>query len=169
MRRIALIVNVLSLLAAWALATQVWAATTVIESQTRLAVSGLEAYPQLPFLLMTGILILWVSRYLSSVFSKFLTTAVAVLLFATASPVWFESASGSLSILSPQISKATGVSDWLGQSGLIQNSFYNHLAADSFVIALIFWFVSLVLLLWVRRHGESKNVFVTRIDNLPSW
>lgn len=161
--------NLAALTGSWALASQVWAATTVIESQTRLVISGLDAYPQLTFLLLTGLLILWLTRYLNSVFSKFLTTAVVVLLFATVSPVWFESASGSLSILSPQISKATGVSDWLGQSELIQNDFYNHLVADFFVIAIIFWFVSLIFLLWSHRAGESKNEFVTRIDKLPSW
>lgn len=161
--------NLVSLLSAWALASQVWATSTILESQTRLAISGLDAYPQLTFLLLTGLLILWLTRYLHSVFSKFLTTAVVVLLFATASPVWFESASGSLSILSPLISKATGVSDWLGQSDLIGDSSYNHVVADSFVIALIVWLLSLFFLLWSKRPGESKNEFVTRIDKLPSW
>lgn len=169
MRKIALLVNLVSLIAAWVLGTQVWATTTVIESQTRISISGLDAYPQLTFLLLTGLLILWLTRYLNSVFSKFLTTAVVVLLFATASPVWFDSAAGSLSILGPQISKATGVSDWLGQSELIHNSLYNHIVADSFVITLIFWFSSLFILLWTKRAGESKKEFVTRIDKLPSW
>lgn len=169
MRRVALLVNLASLIAAWVLAAQVWASTTVNESQARLSISGLDAYPQLTFLMLTGLLILWLARYLNSIFSKFLTSAVVVLLFATASPVWFESASGSLSILGPQIAKATGVSDWIGQSDLIHSSFYNHIVADSFVIALILWFASLVLILWLKRAGESKKEFVTRIDNLPSW
>lgn len=169
MRKIAILVNLVALLVSWVLASQVWAAATIVESQTRLSISGLDAYPQLTFLLLTGLLILWLTRYLNSVFSRFLTTAVVVLLFATASPVWFESASGSLAILGPQISKATGVSDWLGQSELIHDSFYNHVIADSFVIALIAWFLSLVLLLWSKRTGETKKEFVTRIDKLPSW
>lgn len=169
MRRLALLVNLASLIGSWILASQVWAAATVTVTQTRLEISGLDAYPQLSFLLLTGLLILWLSRYLNSIFSKFLTTAVVFLLLATASPVWFESASGSLAILGPQIAKATGVSDWLGQSELIQGGFYNHTIADSFVIALILWFLSLVFLLWTKRAGESKKEFVTRIDNLPSW
>ncbi len=164
-----MILNLASLIAGWVLASQVWAATTVVESGSRLTISGLDAYPQITFLLLTGLLILWLSRYLNSLFSKFLTTAVVVLLLATASPIWFESASGSLNILMPQISKATGVSDWLGQSELIRGSSYGHTAADGFVVTLIVWFISLTVLLWTNRVGESKKEFVTRIDKLPSW
>jgi len=169
LRRIALAINAVSVIAAWFFASQEWAATTVIESQNRITVSGLDAYPQITFILLTGVLILWLTRYLNSLFSRFLTTAVVVLLFATASPTWFESASGSLSILSPQISKATGVSDWLGQSELIQASVYNHFAADLFVVFLIAWFVSLVVLLWMRQRNQKATNLVTRIDKLPSW
>ena len=169
MRRISILVNLVSILFAWIFASQVWASTTVIESQSSLSVSGLDAYPQITFILLTGILVLWLTRYLNSLFAKFLTTAVVILLFATASPTWFESASGSLSILSPQISKSTGVSDWLGQSELIQNSIYNHLSADLFVISLISWFASLVIILWSKKKGQKDNNLATRIDNLPSW
>ncbi|MEY3856169.1 MAG: hypothetical protein RJA45_639 [Actinomycetota bacterium] len=169
MRRISILINVVSILLAWMFASQVWASTTVIESQTGLSVSGLDAYPQISFILLTGVLVLWLTRYLNSLFAKFLTTAVVILLFATASPTWFESASGSLSILSPQISKSTGVSDWLGQSELIQNSSYNHLSADLFVISLISWFISLLIILWSKKKGQKDTNLATRIDNLPSW
>lgn len=169
MRRIAVLANLLSVILAWIFASQVWASTTVSESQNRLSVTGLDAYPQVTFILLTGLLMLWLSRYLNSLFSKFLTSAVSLLLFATASPIWFESASGSLSILRSQISKATGVSDWLGQSDLIESSVYNHFAADMFVIFIITWLVSLFLLLWLRRSGENKANLATRIDKLPSW
>ena len=169
LRRIALPLNLIALIVAWIFASQTWASTIVSESQTTLSISGLDAYPQITFILLTGLLILWVSKYLGSIFGKFLTTAITVLLFATASPVWFESASGSFSILSPQISKVTGVSDWLGQSDLIKNSQYNHLAADSFVIFLIIWLISLIYLLWSKPKGKARAEFVTRIDKLPSW
>jgi hypothetical protein len=169
MRRISFLANLSSTFLAWVFASQVWASTSIIESQNRLSVTGLDAYPQVAFILLTGVLILWLTRYLNSLFAKFLTSAVVILLFATASPTWFESASGSLSILSPQISKATGVSDWLGQSDLITNSSYNHLAADCFVISLIIWFVSLLALLWLRKKDQPVSNLATRIDNLPSW
>lgn len=169
LRRIALPLNLIALIAAWALASQAWASTTITETQTEISISGLDAYPQITFILLTGLLILWVSKYLGSIFGKFLTSAVTFLLFATATPIWFESASGSLAILSPQISKLTGVSDWLGQSELIQDSQYDHLAADSFVIALIVWLVTLIYRLWSRPKGQAKTEFVTRIDKLPSW
>ncbi len=169
MRRIFLAINLVSLVLTWAFSSQIWASSTIAESGNRLVISGLDAYPQITFILLTGILILWLTRYLNSLFARFLTSAVTLLLFATASPIWFESASGSLAILSPQISKATGISDWLGQSELLQDSFYNHLAADLFVIALISWFASLIFLLWARRPGEKTANLVTRIDKLPSW
>ena len=169
MRRISFLLNLGSTFSAWIFASQVWASTTVIESQTRLSVTGIDAYPQITFILLTGLLILWLTRYLNSLFAKFLTSAIVILLFATASPTWFESASGSLSILSPQISKSTGVSDWLGQSELIQNSSYNHLSADLFVISLISWFISLLIILWSKKKGQKDTNLATRIDNLPSW
>jgi hypothetical protein len=169
MRRIVVFLNLVALIAAWVLASQTWAATTVIDTQNRLSISGLDAYPQLSFLLITGLLILWLTRYLNSVFSKFLTSAVVVLLMATSSPVWFDSAAGSVSILNQEISKVTGVSDWLGQSTLIEKSYYNHFMADVFVISLMIWCTTLVYILWSKRPGESKKEFVTRIDKLPSW
>lgn len=169
MKRIALLVNLVSIVGAWLAASQIWASATITESQTRLSVTGLDAYPQIAFILLTGLLIIWLTRHLNSLFAKFLTTAVVTLLLATASPTWFESASGSLTILSPQISKSTGVSDWLGQSELIEDSVYNHVAADFFVICIVAWFISLVLLLWASKQGEKSSNLVTRIDNLPSW
>lgn len=169
MRRIVLLVNIFSLLSAWLCASQTWASADIIESGKTVSTSGLEGYPQLAFLLATGILILWLSRYMNSVFSKFLTSAVVVFLIAAASPVWFDSASGSLSILGGQISKLTGVSDWLGQGDLLKNTFFNHLMADLFVIATIFWFLSLLFLIWAGKPGQERKEFVTRIDNLPSW
>lgn len=168
-RRIALFLNLVSLALAWFFSSQTWASTTISETQTQVSISGLDAYPQITFILLIGLLMLWVSRYLNSIFGKFIASSVTFLLFATASPVWFESASGSLAILSSQISKLTGVSDWLGQSELIKGSFYNHIAADSFVILLIVWLVSFLIILWSRPKGRAKAEFVTRIDKLPSW
>lgn len=169
LHRVALLTNITTLVSSWIWSSQIWASAIVSESQTEVSITGLAAYPQVSFLLLTGVLILWLSKYMNSVFSKFITTAVIVLLVSAASPVWFESASGSLSILSPEIAKVTGVSDWLGQTELIISSFYNHVAADFFVIALILWFATLVIFIWSNKPGQVKKQFVTRIDNLPSW
>lgn len=169
MRRLLLLINLSALAVAWFFASQNWAFATISETGLVLSISGLDAYPQLTFLMLTGVLLLWLSRYLNSLFSKFLSSAVSVLLFATSSPVWFESASGSVSVLSPQIAKATGVSDWLGQSELIQEISYNHFAADFFIVALVLWFVSLVWLIWSEGSTGKSKKLVTRIDNLPSW
>ncbi len=168
-RRISLLINLATLVSSWILSSQVWASAVVSEAQTEVSITGMAAYPQVSFLLLTGVLILWLMKYLNSVFSKFITTAVVVLLVSAASPVWFESASGSLSILRPEIAKVTGVSDWLGQTELINGSFYNHFAADFFVLALILWFATLVIYIWSNKPGQQKKQFVTRIDNLPSW
>ncbi|MFM2384833.1 MAG: hypothetical protein RL166_707 [Actinomycetota bacterium] len=169
MRRFTLLINISSLVIAWYFASQQWATATISETGQVLAISGLDAYPQLSFLMLTGLLLLWLSRYLNSLFSKFLASAVSVLLLATSSPIWFESASGSASILSPQIAKATGVSDWLGQAELIEKVVYNHIAADFFIIALIIWFGSLVWFVWSASATEKAKKLVTRIDNLPNW
>lgn len=169
MRRLGFLVNVVSLVACWFFASQTWASATIIETDQTLTISGLDAYPQLTFLLVTGLLVIWISKYLNSLFSKFLTTAVIVLLLATSAPVWFDSAAGSISILAPQIAKATGVSDWLGQSELLARTSFDHLSADMFVLGLIFWFLSIVWLIWSPRIGEKSEKLVTRIDKLPTW
>lgn len=168
-RRVAFLINIATFVCSWILSSQIWASAIVSESQTEVSMTGMAAYPQVSFLLLTGVLILWLTNYLNSVFSKFITSAVVVLLVSAASPVWFESASGSLSILKPEIAKVTGVSDWLGQTDLINSSFYNHFAADFFVITLILWFVTLVIYIWSNKPGQKDKQFVTRIDNLPSW
>ena len=159
----------ISVLAMWIFASQVWAESDIVDSGTRVSISGLSAYPQLTFILLAWSVILFIGRYVKSVFGKFLMSAISILLFATAAPVWFESASGSLAILSPQIAKAVGVSGWLSQEPLLTNPFYNHLAADLFVIALVSGLISSLLFLWLGFGRASSNVFATRIDNLPRW
>lgn len=169
LRRIALIVNLGTFVTAWILSSQTWASAVINETEIEVLISGNSAYPQIAFLLLTGILIIWLTKYLNSFFSKFLITAVTVLLVASASPVWFESASGSLSVLRPEIAKVTGISDWLGQSSIIKSSYYNHFAADFFVLALILWFISIIIFIWSSKPEQKGKQFVTRIDNLPSW
>lgn len=168
-RRIALLLNLVFIAASWICASQVWATVTLIDSQETLSISATEAYPQLVVVFCAGLLVTWVSRYLEAVFARFLGSAIVLFLFAAAAPVWFDSAAGSLNILSPQITKRTGVNDWLGQSELITNSTYNHLASDIFILVLIGWLLSSVTLLWSRRTGSNSPKFATRIDNLPSW
>lgn len=169
MRRLFLVTNLLSIGVAWFSASQIWASATISETGQLVSISGLDAYPQVTFLLLTGVLIVWLTRYLTSLFSKFLASAVAVLLAATSAPIWFESAAGSISILTPQIAKLTGVSDWLGQSELIELIVYNHLFSDTFILTLIFWFFSVLGLIWAPRASSKSDKLVTRIDNLPSW
>lgn len=169
MRRMVVTVFAGSVIAMWVLASQVWAESDIIESGTRISITGLAAYPQLTFILVAWTIILAIGRYIKSVFGKFLISAISILLFATAAPVWFESASGSMAILSPQISKVTGVSDWVSQGELLTNSFYNHLSADLFVIALIIGFTSSLVFLWMGLTRRDPLTFATRIDNLPRW
>lgn len=169
LRRIIILSNLFSLAAAWYFASQPWASITIIESKKFISVSGAEAYQQLSFVLLTGLLILWLSRYLNSSFLKFLTSSIVIFLLAAASPVWFDSASGSVSILNPQIAKVTGISDWSGQVELIENANFNHFAADMFIISLIVWSLSLIFVLWSKKPGQNAKQFVTRIDKLPEW
>jgi hypothetical protein len=169
MRRVIILIYFFAVLVCWITGSQTWASATIIETGQRVTISGIDAYPQLTFLLLTGLLIVWLSRYLNSLFSKFLTTAVVVLLLATSAPVWFESAAGSMSILSPQIAKATGVSDWLGQSDLLEKASFDHFSADVFVTGLILWLISTLWLIWSPRNAEGSKKLVTRIDKLPTW
>jgi hypothetical protein len=170
LRRFSIIVFLAAVTASWVTASQVWASALIAESRLEVFSSAIDGYPQLSFVLLTWVLIFWLIRYLKSVFTRFLVSAVLVLLFATLFPVWFDSASGSLTILSGQIAKKTGVSDWEGQRALLASSEFNHLSADVFVIAVVAAFLSLLLLIWLPKvKGENSSKFVTRIDNLPSW
>lgn len=154
----------------WITASQVWARAVIAESQAEVTSTAIDGYPQLTFVLITWVLIFWLIRYLKSVFSQFLVSAVMVLLFSTLFPVWFDSASGSLTILAGSIAKKTGVSDWEGQRLLLATSEFNHLAADVFVISIVAAFVALLFLIWLpRNRSGNTSRFVTRIDNLPSW
>ena len=168
MRRIALITQVASIVFLWVFGSQVWAEATVTEQAKLIQISGLEAYPQLTIGMVVWLLIAFVSKYIKSLFGKFIISAASVLIVATMSPIWFESASGSMTILGPQISKLTGVSDWGSQVALISNENYNHLAADLFVILLVVCFASTLIRIW-QRNGEKGAVPLTRIDQLPKW
>lgn len=169
LRRVALIANLAFIAAAWFCASQVWASAVIFDTQEAVSISATEAYPQLIIVFSAGILLVWISRYLEAVFARFISSAVVLFLFAAAAPVWFDAASGSLNILATQITKKTGVSDWIAQSELITKSFYNHLASDIFILALIGWLISAITLLWTRKAGSASPKFATRIDKLPSW
>jgi hypothetical protein len=168
-RRISLVTSAVFLGLAWILAAQVWASAVVTESGIRIKISGIDSYPQLTFIFFTGLIMLWLSRYMNSVFTQFITSAVLALLLSTTLPILFDAASSSIQILGPQISKLSGVSDWLGQSELLSTPFYNSFASDLTLVSLGLWFVSAVTYLWAPKQGQKRKEFTTRIDNLPSW
>jgi preprotein translocase subunit SecG len=163
------VLNLVSIGVGWIFASQIWAKATLLDNAKTVSVSGVDAYPQLTFIFCIGLLMLWLMRYFNSVFTKFLANAVLALMLSTSLPVLFDSASSSLQILSPQISKVAGISDWLGQAELIKSSTYNNLAADVTVIALGIWFITSIALLWATKPGQTDKDFVTRIEKLPSW
>ena len=169
LRRLAIIFNLIFLAASWFCASQIWASAVITDSQELVSISATEAYPQLVIVFTAGLLLIWISRYLEAVFARFLGSAIVLFMFSTAAPVWFDSAAGSLNILSSLISKKTGVSDWYSQISLISDTYYNHIASDVFILVLIGWLISAITLLWTRRIGSTAPKFSTRIDNLPSW
>ena len=170
LRKSANIAFLVATVVCWITSSQVWATAVIAESQAEVSNTAIEGYPQLTFVLITWVLTFWLIRYLKSVFSQFLVSAVSLLLFSTLFPIWFDSASGSITILSGLIAKKTGVSDWEGQRLLLASSEFNHLAADGFVISIVVAFVALLFLIWLPKNsGEKTPRFVTRIDNLPSW
>lgn len=169
LRRIAVSLNLIFIASSWVCASQVWASATIRDSGEVITMTASDAYPQLVVVFTAGILLVWISRYLEAVFARFLGSAIVLFLFAAVAPVWFDAAAGSLNILSPTITKKTGVSDWLSQAELISNSSYNHLASDVFILMMIGWLFAAMTLLWTRRPGSSAPKFATRIDNLPSW
>ncbi len=168
-RRYALLLNLLCILAMFLLGSQVWASATVTESMKVVQISGLEAFPQLSVILVAWLLIVFISRYTKSLFGRFILSAVLMLLFATATPVWFESAAGSLAILGPQIGAITGVGDWNAQASLISNSNFNHLFADFFIISLIVSLGLSLYAIWTSPSGAAAKNLTTRIDRLPKW
>ena len=153
----------------WLLASQVWASATFTESSTAISVSAIEAYPQLTLIFVAWLLIIFIARYTKSLFGRFILSAVQVLLFSTAAPIWFESASGSLNILRDSITAKTGISDWQAQLQLISQTSYNHLLADTFVIVLVLGFTLSLGQIWFGKNKGNSPKNLTRIDTLPKW
>jgi hypothetical protein len=170
MKRILLALNFVLLISAWILASQVWASAVITETGKSISVTAVEAYPQIVIVLAVwGLLSIFV-RYFASFFSRFIFTSITVLLFATVSPMWFDSAAGNLSILGPQVTKQTGIADWTTAMTAIENTDYNHTVSDFFVIVLVLGLVATLLRIWlVRDKGEKAVQLTTRIDKLPKW
>lgn len=169
MRRYAVYLNLLCIVSMFLLGSQVWASATISDSMIVVQISGLEAFPQLSVILVAWLLIVFISRYAKSLFGRFILSAVLTLLFATATPVWFESAAGSLAILGPQIGEMTGVGDWTSQQTLISDPSFNHLFADAFIIALIVSIGLSLYSIWTSPAGAPARNLTTRIDRLPKW
>jgi hypothetical protein len=169
MRRVALLLNFFALFGMFLFGSQIWASATLSESFVRVEISGLEAFPQLSVILVAWLLIVFVSRYVVSLFGRFMLSAVLFLLFSTAAPVWFESASGSLKALGPKIAAITGIGDWKAQSDLLKDGSFAHIYADLFVILLIISFAVTLLLVWSDSGSRARAALSTRIDRLPKW
>lgn len=169
MKRLVLLLQLASVLGMWIMTSQTWAGARISETQQQVEITGLEAYPQITVSLVVWLLLVFVAGYVKSFFGRFLLSAISVLTTAILAPTWFESASGSLTILSQKISKLTGVSDWASQGSLISNSYYNHLAADLFIIFLIVAFASSMTRYWLPAKGAKIIELKTRIDDLPQW
>lgn len=169
MRRLILPALFLFITLAWILGSQTWMSVIVIDSGKTLSATGLESYPQLGFTLVIWLFIAMFSSYLKSLFSKFIFSAVSVLLFATLFPVWFDSAAENLAPLLPLLRTETGVGDLGPAMQLVENIFYAHLIADSFVICVILALVLILFRIWSTASGEQARVATTRIDKLPKW
>jgi hypothetical protein len=170
MRRALLLSNFLLLITAWILASQVWASGVLVDTEQIISVTAVEAYPQVTIVLVVWALLSIFTRYFTSFFSKFLFTAITVLLFATVSPMWFDSAAGSLNILKPQITKLTGIADWNSAMSQLATSFYDHTVADFFVIVLVLGLVSTLARIWLgSAKPDGGTTLTTRIDKLPKW
>ena len=170
MRRVLLLSNFLMLLASWVLASRVWATGLIADTKETISVTAVEAYPQVSIVLIVWALLSTFTRYFTSFFSKFLFTAITVLLFATISPMWFDSAAGNLGILKPQITKLTGIADMNAALAQLESSFYDHTIADLFVIVIVLGLFSTMARIWIGsvRSGSGSSL-TTRIDNLPKW
>lgn len=170
MRKALVLGNFVFLVAAWILASQVWASGILVETEEAISVTAVEAYPQVTIVLVVWALLSIFTRYFTSFFSKFLFTAVTVLLFATISPMWFDSAAGSLGILKPQITKLTGIADVNAALSQLETSVYDHTTADVFVIVIVLGLLSTLARIWVGSVKNGSNTqLATRIDNLPNW
>jgi len=168
-RRLALVAQLASIVGMWILSSQVWASANITETNKPVQVSGLEAYPQLSITLVVWLLICFVSGYAKSLFPRFILSAISIFTVSIQAPVWFESASGSLAVLGTSVAKITGVSDWEAQQNLIDAGFYNHFAADLFVILLIICFIATITRIWARTSAAKSTPLTTRIDDLPNW
>ena len=170
MRKALLLSNFLLLAASWILASQVWARGVLVDTEKAISVTAVEAYPQVTIVLVVWALLSIFTRYFKSFFSKFLFTAITILLFATVSPMWFDSAAGNLNILKPQITKLTGIADWNSAMSQLESSFYEHTYADIFVIVIVLGLVSTLARIWLAGGSENSAVqLTTRIDKLPKW
>jgi hypothetical protein len=170
MRRALLLSNFLLLISAWILASQVWASGVLVDTEKFISVTAVEAYPQVTIVLVVWALLSIFTRYFKSFFSKFLFTVITILLFATVSPMWFDSAAGNLDILRPQITKLTGIADWNSALAQLESSFYDHTVADFFVIVLVLGLVSTLARIWLGADkSQGGNQMTTRIDKLPKW
>lgn len=170
MRKALLLSNFLLLAASWILASQVWASGVLVDTEKTISVTAVEAYPQVTIVLVVWALLSIFTRYFTSFFSKFLFTAITILLFATVSPMWFDSAAGNLNILKPQITKLTGIADWNSAMSQLESSFYEHTYADIFVIVIVLGLVSTLARIWLAGGSENSAVqLTTRIDKLPKW
>ena len=170
MRKALLLSNFLLLAASWILASQVWARGVLVDTEKTISVTAVEAYPQVTIVLVVWALLSIFTRYFTSFFSKFLFTAITILLFATVSPMWFDSAAGNLNILKPQITKLTGIADWNSAMSQLESSFYEHTYADIFVIVIVLGLVSTLARIWLAGGSENSAVqLTTRIDKLPKW
>lgn len=153
----------------WVLASQTWASANIEETNQPISVTGLEAFPQLTISLVIWLLIAFVSGYLKSLFPRFLLSAISVFNLAIQAPVLFESAGGSLSVLSSAITRLTGVSGWDSQEVLITNGEYGHFVADLFIVLLLVCFMATVTRIWLKSTFRNEKALVTRIDDLPKW
>jgi len=168
-KRLSILISLLSIVTAWILSGQVWAIATITETQQQISATATESYPQIALVLTIWLLIILFSRYVKGFFGKFLLSAVTLLLFATVSPVWFDSAAGNVQILSGAITKAVGISDWQAQQELLTKVYYQHTIADFFVIAIIVGLISTLFVVWSGLPKGNASILETRVDRLPKW
>lgn len=142
--------------------SQTWQSANLNDTGQSVSVSGFSAYPQLALILAIQVLVLFGARYWNKVLSIAVLAIGLILSVISLLPILLAVSSEQIDLISPQVTAATGIADWISQQDSIHNLNVNLFAiyiAISALIALSIWNVRLP---FIRRAAkpETQNEWV---------
>ena len=142
--------------------SQDWQSASLNDTGKTLAVNGFGAYPQIGLVLAVQLLVLFGARYWNRALAIIVLCVAFLLTLLAVLPIAISAVQAKFELLTPQITSATGIADWVSQREVVHNLNLNSIAIWVTLLTLVAVCAWNLRLPFMRRalKAQTQNEWV---------